>query len=371
MYAHTRAQVRAEFDVIHGHGYWQHPSIGKTTVVKNDPMVNDPADSTVAQFARTPVEGFPFVVSETNHPFPHVWRAEGLPILTAYALLHDWDGVDWFDWGPADRGGPEAPAARENGWFNLKLDPVKVAQLAVLAPIWHRQDIQPAKTTLVRTVGEREAWAMFHGGDLWKRRPFFENGFDPRLALVHKTVVRFSDEPDGPWPQIEDGNRIESDTGEIVWVDAITGRERVEVDAPAVRMAVGFGAKFGAFFRPDAAPDEWAVALVAATDGRPLSDAADLLTAVAGTSGNTGQRFADDGETLLKWGGGPALLSRTHPSLSGPIAPAESVTRTHLTPVGVPNGGEVKQTLEGGRVEYASWADGADGVTLYRVQVER
>ena len=63
-------------------------------------MVNDPLDSTVVQFVRTPVEGHPFTISETNHPFPHQYACEGLPILSAYALFQDWDGLLWFDWGP-------------------------------------------------------------------------------------------------------------------------------------------------------------------------------------------------------------------------------------------------------------------------------
>ena len=319
MYAHTRAQVRAGFDVIHGHGYWQHPEIGGQTVVKNDPMVNDPADSTVAQFARTPVEGFPFVISETNHPYPHVWRAEGLPVLTAYALLHDWDGIDWFDWGPADRGGPDAPAARENGWFNLKLDPVKVAQLAVLAPIWHRQDIKPAETTLVRTVGEREAWAMFHGGDLWKRRPFFEDGFDPRLALVHKTVVRFSDEPDGPWPALEDGNRVESDTGEIVWSGAKDKRGLVEAEGRLTMFGVGWG------------KDGFSAGAAVALDGLPRGESEQIIASQAVGSGNRGLTFEKDGQTVAEWGDGPALTAPNFDPSAYNIVPIQP-----MTPVGVP-----------------------------------
>jgi lysophospholipase L1-like esterase len=60
-YAHIRSML--QFDVIDGHGYWQHPEIGKVTRTRNDPMVNDPLDSTFTQFARTPVAGRPFTIS--------------------------------------------------------------------------------------------------------------------------------------------------------------------------------------------------------------------------------------------------------------------------------------------------------------------
>ena len=84
-------------DFLDGHGYWQHPDLGPPLKCRNDPMVNDPLDSTVVQFARSPVAGRPFTISETNHPFPHRFACEGFPILTAYALFQNWDGILWFD----------------------------------------------------------------------------------------------------------------------------------------------------------------------------------------------------------------------------------------------------------------------------------
>ena len=318
MYAHVRAQVNAGLDVIHGHGYWQHPDLGPPTVVGNDPMVNDPGDSTVTQFARTPVEGLPFVVSETNHPYPHVWRAEGMPILTAYALLHDWDGIDWFEWGSPDRGGPDAPAARDRGWFRLGLDPVKVAQLIVLAPIWHRQDIQPAKKTLVRHVGEEEAWAMYHGGDHWKRRPFFEDGFDPRLSLVHKTIVRFRDEGQQDWGSKRGSTSI-ADTTEIIWDRTTPDGGTVLLNTERSIFRVGFvGAKFRTLLRTT------------------LDDGARLAVIAAG-SANDGLTFAADGRTVPVWGTGPALVETLYePRVAGG---GGSDAAAPLSPVGVPTDG--------------------------------
>ena len=341
MYAHTRAQVRAGFDVIHGHGYWQHPELFPKTVVKNAPMVNDPADSTVIQFARTPVEGLPFVISETNHPYPHVWRAEGLPILTAYALLHDWDGIDWFDWGPPSVGRGDvyedgAPAAGENGWFNLGGDPVKVAQLMALAPVWHEARIAPAETTLVRTVGEEEAWAMFHGGELWKRRPFFEEGFDPRLPLIHKTVVRFGEEPDGPWPQIADPDRLDSDTGKIRWADAPGGIGYVAFESRGGIAFVGFKSD-GAFVAE----------MMFGRDGRPWPTGSSFLTTEARGSANTGLSFEADGQTVANWGTGPALVQTPEYART-----PRGQSKKPLSPTGVPT-------------------DGGPGTLLWQVEIER
>jgi hypothetical protein len=97
-YPHLAAHAKLDF--IDGHGYWHHPEIGgPLTKTKNTPMVNDPLDSTVVQFARTPMAGKAFTVSETNQPFPHRYACENFAILTAYAMFQGWDGIYWFDWG--------------------------------------------------------------------------------------------------------------------------------------------------------------------------------------------------------------------------------------------------------------------------------
>ena len=150
-YPHILANC--ELDIIDGHGYWEHPNLGKETWIKNTPMVNDPWDSTVTQFSRTPMVGRPYTISETNHPFPHEYACEGIPILTAYALFHDWDGIYWFTY---DRG-PRADmddGIHKNGWFDLSVDPVKMTSIAACASMWYRQDVR-SRTTHCAITDER------------------------------------------------------------------------------------------------------------------------------------------------------------------------------------------------------------------------
>src|SRR5207302_3150682 len=71
----------SKLDVVDGHVYWQHP--GSPPPV-NTPMANDPLHSTVVQLSRTAFAGKPYTVSETNHPFPNDWAAEGISIIAAY-----------------------------------------------------------------------------------------------------------------------------------------------------------------------------------------------------------------------------------------------------------------------------------------------
>ena len=77
--------------------------------IPNTPMVNDPLHSTVVQLSRSAVAGKPYTVSEVNHPFPNEYACEGIPILAAYAALHDWDGMFWYTLAHDDAG--RRPAA--------------------------------------------------------------------------------------------------------------------------------------------------------------------------------------------------------------------------------------------------------------------
>ena len=98
----------SQLDIVDGHVYWQHPNYltdsatgrRKGFEIPNTPMVNDPSHSSVVQLSRTAMAGKPYTVSEVNHPFPNEYACEGIPILAAYAALHDWDGIFWYTLGP-------------------------------------------------------------------------------------------------------------------------------------------------------------------------------------------------------------------------------------------------------------------------------
>ena len=158
-------------------------------------MVNDPLDSTVVQFARSPVAGRPFTISETNHPFPHRFACEGFSILTAYALFQDWDGLLWFDWGP----GRIYPAKGVVQVFGFGSDPVKYANAALCGLWFHRGDVRPARETVVASclcgnrrgqpaLGPREGAAVLHArlrplDTLAARRPLeIHRGAGPGLS---------------------------------------------------------------------------------------------------------------------------------------------------------------------------------------------
>lgn len=348
-YAHVRSML--QFDVVDGHGYWQHPDIGRVTKIKNDPMVNDPLDSTFTQFARTPVAGRPFTISEVNHPFPHKFAAEGYVTLAAYALLHDWDGIVWFDWERGRMGDPKQ-GLPPNGWFDVSQDPVKLAQLAVAGLMWHRRDVVPARQTLIRSYGAGEMVEALRLVS-WKQRPFFKPDFDLVTPLTHATrwrpaepgetvqaegrPARYPNPYAGPPPAL-----LESDTGELRWRQAGPKRGVISVSAPRSQSLIGFARGSGES-TPHLAADvtnDFCVMTLSAMDEQPIAQSSKLLlVATTGSALNTGQRFAEDGKTLAEWGRGPVLLEPVCGTVRVKgLTAAQSVRVTALTAEGRPLG---------------------------------
>ena len=305
-YPHIAAN--AVLDYIDGHGYWQHPDIGATTKIRNTPMVNDPLDSTPVQFARTPLAGRPFTISETNEPFPHRYACENFPILTAYALFQDWDGIYWFDWG-GGRSVPPGQGVAHSGWFTIGNDPVKLANLVACALVWHRQDVRPAERTVLRSYTPDEVIESLRL-DRDQHRPFFTPGFPRSTPLRHATRFALDGSPASPFPPEAPLGRIESDTGELVWSGADRQRGVVTIDTPRTQGLVGFvsGLSTKHLDVPELA-NEFVLLVLTTLDGRPVAGSATmLLAATAGGVSNTGQRWADDGQTLLEWGRGPTRV---------------------------------------------------------------
>jgi hypothetical protein len=362
-YAHLRTML--QFDVVDGHGYWQHPDIGQVTRIKNDPMVNDPLDSTFTQFARTPLAGRPFTISEVNHPFPHQFAAEGYITLTAYALFHDWDGIVWFDWERGRMGDPNQGLPR-NGWFDVSQDPVKLAQLTAAGLMWHRRDVAPAKETRLRQYTPDETIEAMRLVS-WKHRPFFKPDFELPTPLEHATRWTLAEPPE-PRASPGDGStaspkaemakpvaakypnpyaapppaRIESDTGELVWLNADQKRGVMAVRTPRTHSLIGFVPESGESSRHFSAAitNAFSVLTLTALDDLPIAHSRRLLfVATPGAAVNTGQTFADDGKTLAEWGKGPVLIEPVTGSitLSG-LAKATSVRATPLSAEGRPLG---------------------------------
>lgn len=229
----------ALLDIVDGHVYWQHPDYftdtltGKETFsIPNTPMVNDPLKSTIVQLARSAVEGKPYTVSETNHPFPNEFACEGVGILAAYALLQDWDGIFFYTFEHDD---PKLWNEKTPSYFDIYSDPVKLANLAVFSLMFHRRDIKAAETTVLRGYSKEQLINGIREDD--SNRPLFTPGFQAEIPLVFRTRIG-SFESQTPIQNSVFSDPIEAGNHEITWF--YKGKGLVKINSNKTQALIGF-----------------------------------------------------------------------------------------------------------------------------------
>jgi hypothetical protein len=329
------------FDVLDGHGYWEHPEIGTKTKSKNTPMVNDPLDSTVVQFARSAMQGKPFTISEVNHPFPHEFACEGYPILTAYALLQDWDGINWFDW-EYGRLKPAGVGVQPYGWFDISNDPVKLACLVSSALMWHRGDVKSARATFSRSLNSEqiaETLLMNNG----QQRPYFMPGFPKSLPLRQRSNWVIGPSTTTEFPPEVDNSDLRSDTGQLRWRhQPNTGTRQnglVTINTPKTQAAIGFvsSAPVELDHLKLELSNQFASIMLNAVDDQPIPQASRLLLTLASKSTNTGFAWEEDQHTVANWGTGPSLVEPVVGQLTlSKLTPESTYKLVPATPLAQP-----------------------------------
>ncbi len=363
----------SKLDIVDGHTYWQHPSYttdpatGRQTgfTIRNTPMVNDPANSSVAELSRSAVAGKPYTVSEVNHPFPSEYAAEGIPILAAYAAFQNWDGVFWYtlehkeppDWTP-----------RITGHFDLRPDPVKMAQIAAGALVFLRGDVRPAGLTVARAYSAEQVIESLRLPRT--ERPYFTPGFPPLLPLVHASrIAGFDGGPAPVYPEFG-GDPIVSDTRELAWHDAERRAGVVTVDTPRTQAIIGFSNANPKSTSHLAVTVEntFSAITLSSMDGKSLPDSSKLLLTAASRVANTGMRWNAARTTLTDWGAAPSVIEPVRGTVILRGIGAKSVVATPLDTAGRPLGppAPVRRTAAGWEI-----AIGEPATTWYVIEPGR
>jgi hypothetical protein len=277
---------------------------------------------------------------------PDEYACEGFPILTAYALFHDWDGIYWFTWGRGRLGKTDDGIPR-NGWFDFSVDPMKLATLHACALMWHRRDFATARKTVVRAYTEDqliEALRM----DRAKERPFFTPGFARSTPLEHATRFRWDGQPASAFPPAAALNRIASDTGQLNWWDTDRKRGVVTLETDRTQALIGFVRASGRSVRhlaADVRNDHCALVLTS-LDGRPIRRAQRLLLLATSRATNTGFRWEDDRQTVAEWGHGPVQIEPVTGSvILRELGKVKGLRARPLSPVGRPLGRDLPAQL--------------------------
>jgi len=301
----------SKLDVVDGHVYWQHPrdTVDPKTQKRgfwmgNSPMVNEPLHSTVVQLARTPVAGKPYTVSEVNHPFPNEYACEGIPILAAYALFQDWDGIFFYTFDHAD---PAEWAARRPGHFDIRPDPVKISQIAACAAMFHRGDVAAAKETVERSYSPEQVIESLRLPT--REQPLYTPGFPPAIPLIHGTRVRSFEKQTAGYAPAEPADPIVSDTGELAWRHA-SQQGLVTVATERTQALIGFlggKARTAGDLTAEVA-NRFCSIVLTSLDGQPLAASHRMLLAAGARVATTDMRWSDDRHSLIDWGRPPMCI---------------------------------------------------------------
>jgi hypothetical protein len=331
-------------DVVDGHVYWQHPKYitdpqtGRQTgfTIGNTPMVDAPLFSTVVELSRSAFAGKPYTVSEVNHPFPHEYACEGIPLLAAYGAFQDWDGIFWYTLAHQDVAATEP---KNGGHFDLATDPVKMAQLPVGALLFLRGDVAPARQTIARTYTREQ---VREGLRLpYQARPYFTPGFPSDLPLRHASRIASLDGPATGTFVAEAPSPLRSDTGELLWQAGAKRTGLVTVDTARTQALVGFIGQYRAQLKNIAATAEtpFCALTVSSLDAGTIGRAERLLVTATARVANSGMAWNAQRDSLVNWGVAPTRIEAVRATLRlGGIEGARAISIVALNSAGAPAG---------------------------------
>ncbi len=182
-----QAFIRTELDYVDEHYYFDHPHLtGEDPYgpakVHGKPNEKWDADNPRYAFS-TRVFGKPFTLSEWNQVYPNPSRASSGPIMAAYALLQDWDGLLRFKYAAnpysMDKG-VNVPHSYTGEVFAISVDPVNLLSDKIGILLFRRGELAPALAALPYAVTEK---SFAPGKD---PRSFFPEPYT-RMGLVVRT----------------------------------------------------------------------------------------------------------------------------------------------------------------------------------------
>ncbi|MCG6926315.1 MAG: hypothetical protein LJF30_13515 [Acidobacteria bacterium] len=292
----------AGFDYVDRHEYWTHPE-GSYNYEKGQgidplPLVKDAGGGMIGGLARRRVYGRPYTVSEWHACLPNPYRAEGTPVMAAYASLQGWHPMHYAYWGVTDA----APAMINS--FEVMFDPTQMNLIPASALLFLRGDVREAPTGYYDVVEPERLLDPLQGVER-----------HPEVALYGKYGLAF---PDVATPEKNDDRLLQqatrgrdsarvSSTGQLEWdperglvtvntartqgIVGFAGGEHVETRGAAFDLTTPFG-----------------VVLLSALDDRELTDSARILVSTSADARWTGVEVSETGDEILSTGRWPFLM---------------------------------------------------------------
>ncbi len=327
---------QSKLDYIDNHSYWDHPSFPNEPwsptdwTIRNTPMVKDPDGGTITGLmAGVGNKGKPYTISEYNHSFPNRYQSEGMLFITAYASLHDVDGIMFFDYGGSST---DWESDFIGGYFSIHRNPAMMSLTPSCALAYRENYISRSNNFLEINYSEDDILLLpkYDAGG-WISPAFFPN----TLALEHgiRTASFSADTPFDPdmLPPAP-SQPYTTDTGEIIWKTSglmttaadkfvgITGFLSQHRGSIAGLHRLLDGSEFATF--------TWV-----SLDKKNLTSAQYSLMTLSSRTGNSGMVW--DGTTTVhnNWGTSPTLMDRAFITIQVDIK-ADSIKIYPLTELG-------------------------------------
>ncbi len=139
------ALLRDKFDLVDNHIYFNHPGFLEK---QWSAPYKFHQDSAIGRLAVAPrvlmaprIVGKPHMLTEYSYCNPNRFRAEGGPLMGAYAALQNWDSLHHFTWSHSNFT-VEKPAATHT--FDIANDPLAQLSDRITVAMFRRGDVKPA-----------------------------------------------------------------------------------------------------------------------------------------------------------------------------------------------------------------------------------
>ena len=309
--------LRNKFDLVDNHAYFDHPGFPQSKWSLPFSYRQGSAIRCMANVPRnlmpTRIPGKPFISTEFNYCSPNIHRAEGGPLIGAYAALQGWDALYHFTWSSSSE---SVRTVSHISTFNISSDPL--AQLAdrISMAMFCRGDVSAAQEMYVYAVsgGEHGRFPVqFEKLGLITKIGSIPGDVNPSGAQkLTKTEISESSlqnkDIEKLWRAALEQKRVVSATGEIQ-LDSKNGI--FIVSSPCTQsITLPIGSAHADILRVKDASCYQTVAAIS-LDGIPLQESKSVLIIHLTNVTNTGMRFSDGSFTLLeRHGNAPLLIKR-------------------------------------------------------------
>jgi len=319
-----------DMDYLCDHGYYSGgPKEGKLSGPIGPSVVNSNL-LTMPFFNRFPqsrIEGKPYIIGEWNFNFPGNFRCEGMPLMAAYACLHDWDAILFYcTTGSFNSGYWELLKTNEPRILShtQHFDPSTWGLAPAAALAYRRGDFSTARNSVT---------LIYTPDDVFEHRRFGEQY--PFLTAMTRVVSKFPDkEEPHQWPVgaprdslvqsakeklgigQADQNAIFSDTAELKRFAApglfVAQSERTEMATGAISTMTRTDRQLKAFHVQSAA--FFASIAFSSLDGKALGVSSRILVTLVGNSRNKTDKMV--GNVYNAWGEGPPVTEPLRAEIS-------------------------------------------------------